>query len=109
MSGQHTPGPWRLEGDGLVMRHGAHMTVNVQDATNGYVVFLEQLEFNANAAEFEANARLIAAAPDLLDALKTLRIDANRLCDRNLGGTYEDDCRRAIAEADSAIDKAEGR
>jgi hypothetical protein len=47
--------------------------------------------------------------PELLAALKALRIDANRLCDRSLGGTYEDDCRRAIAGADAAIAKAEGR
>ena len=57
----------------------------------------------------QANAHLIAAAPMLLAALKTLRIDANRLCDRQLGGTYEDDCRAAIAVADEAIAKAEGR
>ncbi len=37
------------------------------------------------------------------EALKNLRIDANRLCDRNLGGTYEDDCRRSIAGADAAL------
>ena len=30
-------------------------------------------------------------------ALKALCIDANRLCDRMEGGTYEEDCRRAIA------------
>lgn len=36
-------------------------------------------------------------------ALKELRISANRLCDRNLGGTYEEDCRRSIARADVAL------
>ena len=66
-------------------------------------------EGTVGAEEREANARLIAAAPDLLGALKTLRIDANRLCDRCLGGTYEDDCRTAIEIADAAIAKAEGR
>lgn len=39
----------------------------------------------------------------LLRALQQLRIDANRLCDRQLGGTYEEDCRRSIAAADAAI------
>lgn len=55
----------------------------------------------------EANAAIISAAPELLAALKALRIDANRLLDRNLGGTYEEDCRRSIALADAAIQKAE--
>jgi hypothetical protein len=35
-------------------------------------------------------------------ALKALVIDARRLCDRNLGGTYEEDCRRSIARAEAA-------
>jgi hypothetical protein len=39
----------------------------------------------------------------LLEALKELRINANRLCDRNLGGTYEEDCRRSIDKADAAL------
>lgn len=39
-------------------------------------------------------------ASALREALEELRINANRLCDRNLGGTYEDDCRRSIANAD---------
>jgi hypothetical protein len=45
----------------------------------------------------------IDAETKLVEALEQLRIDANRLCDRNLGGTYEADCRRAIAKADAAL------
>jgi hypothetical protein len=36
---------------------------------------------------------------ELLAALDALIIDANRLCDRQLGGSYEDDCRRSIEAA----------
>ena len=36
-------------------------------------------------------------------ALIDLRINANRLCDRNIGGTYEADCRRSIVEADRVV------
>lgn len=39
----------------------------------------------------------------LREAATALRIDANRLCDRNLGGTYEEDCRRSIAALDAAL------
>jgi chromosome segregation ATPase len=43
----------------------------------------------------------------LTQALKDLRDDANRLCDRQLGGTYEEDCRRSIAKADAALTGAQ--
>lgn len=39
--------------------------------------------------------------------LKTLRGDANRLCDRNLGGTYEEDCRRTLAEVAAFLARTE--
>lgn len=39
----------------------------------------------------------------LKSAIRTLIIDANRLCDRQLGGTYEDDARRSIQAARIAI------
>lgn len=41
----------------------------------------------------------------LLAQFERLIIDANRLCDRNLGGTYEDDCRRSIEAARAAIEE----
>ena len=43
----------------------------------------------------------------LREAATALRIDANRLCDRNLGGTYEEDCRRSIAALDAALAEGE--
>lgn len=43
--------------------------------------------------------RLTAEREALRQALSQLRIDANRLCDRNLGGTYEEDCRRSLDSA----------
>jgi isoleucyl-tRNA synthetase len=38
-----------------------------------------------------------ARIEELTKTLECLRIDANRLCDRMLGGTYEEDCRRTLA------------
>jgi hypothetical protein len=40
---------------------------------------------------------------ELRVALEELRINANRLCDRQLGGTYEEDCRRSILRADEIL------
>jgi hypothetical protein len=42
-------------------------------------------------------------------ALADLIQNANRLCDRNQGGTYEEDCRRSIARARAVLDASEER
>lgn len=44
-----------------------------------------------------------AQVQELRKALADLRINANRLCDRNQGGTYEEDCRRSLKRAESAL------
>jgi hypothetical protein len=45
----------------------------------------------------------LRALREMYCALNELRVNANRLCDRNQGGTYEEDCRRSLARADAAI------
>jgi hypothetical protein len=62
----HTPGPWTLDrrSEKLVGANGANV-----------VVYASGLSFAGlpPTEEFKANARLIAAAPELLEALKALR------------------------------------
>jgi hypothetical protein len=63
MTATHTPGPWRYfveDDEGPAKLPG---TFTVDDAG---------LDWIAQGIEYEANARLIAAAPDLLAALKAL-------------------------------------
>lgn len=67
MKTQHTPGPWRVNGRSI-------------DATDVCVATIETIYRapagsyydRAYVAETEANARLIAAAPELLDALRAV-------------------------------------
>lgn len=55
----YTPGPWTAEGwENLVVNAGNVTLASTPGYTNG------------NLAEAKANARLIAAAPELLEALK---------------------------------------
>ena len=61
MSSKHTPGPWRIEKDGSAENNNE---VNVVNGADGTMIVYGQ----AN----DADARLIAAAPDLLDALQYL-------------------------------------
>lgn len=59
----HTPGPWRAEGwEGV--------TVNAADGCT--ILACPGASQGATLAETKANARLIAAAPDLLAALEEI-------------------------------------
>jgi hypothetical protein len=92
----HTPGPWTLSPP---LRSGASHTRRVETMGGEYVLFLEQLEMNACMPAFDANARLIAAAPELLEALKGLLV----VFEEEYGGETEKYQSRA------AIAKAEGK
>ena len=60
MSAQHTPGPWAAtEASGLVVDAGGTPVAVTSGLANGPA-----------AMEYRANARLIAAAPDLLNSLR---------------------------------------
>lgn len=54
---KHTPGPWCVEGVGI--------RALVRAGINGVIVAVRH---RLSAQEHEANARLIAAAPELLEA-----------------------------------------
>jgi len=58
---KHTPGPWMPPAAG---------DVSIRDASRLLVAYLPMAFNDDECAEIEANARLIAAAPCLLAALK---------------------------------------
>ena len=85
-----TPGPWETGDDYQVQTVDKH----------GY----EIAEMRIDVPEYEANARLIAAAPDLLEALEAvllvvgqLRIGEHLPCDQGMNVTKL--CMAAIAKA----------
>lgn len=55
---KHTPGPW-------VVERRSTMVATALNGADGYELF----DVRCDVPEFEANARLTAAAPDLLEAL----------------------------------------
>jgi len=121
----HTPGPWTVEPeyDGgrticeLRWWGAGPLSVNAgkQWITHSGVQAVKSLA--ARNVEAEANARLIAAAPELLEALKGVLagFEANAFC-RNTDGDGRTDWAiqflphlQALAAATVAIAKAEGR
>lgn len=87
---QHTPGPWRIEDKERILSDCPEFRIMCSD---GYIAGVD-----STRAENAANARLIAAAPELLEALEAIIASAdagnaailNRLLDQ---------ARAAIAKA----------
>lgn len=77
--GEHTPGPW--QDTGLPVNYGSRYI----NEGNGFAIariFMRQDKRVANEAviaEMTANAKLIAAAPDMLCALEAARDDFNSI------------------------------
>ena len=91
----HTPGPWRVDPD---ERDGMEYNNHVITESGDRICFMAHAGHDRQA-EFDANARLIAAAPDLLAALQE--------CLREHGGyTIKGECER---RARAALALAEGR
>lgn len=87
--GKHTPGPWRISDE-----------IYIRDASrNGaYIAEIDPLtDFEGNLAEADANARLIAAAPALLEALSFLanEVDGMR--------AFEDGVRQVIGHTNWSV------
>ncbi len=98
---QHTPGPWFVNGNAISAK------------PNYFNIFIAQRTKICNG-QWEANARLLAAAPDLLEALENaaeafdIAINLtptgparNRLCDMNI------QARAVLSKAKGEVQDAE--
>lgn len=104
MAGQHTPGPWTYEGDHTHRQYNIRMLghlIGVRDEAK-HICTVNNLPphvlANRDPVTAEANARLIAAAPDLLAALGDIVASSDANCGDSLAN--------AIRTAKDAIAKA---
>lgn len=104
---KHAPGPWKATGYDVRQAGGRYIayTGPHHTAPADYPV--------ACMREDEANARLIAAAPDLLaackEALEVIKVDYFRACEVVCGESAAEQITKRIDEQlTSAIAKAEG-
>jgi hypothetical protein len=94
---KHTPGPWLYAQEGLD-------AFGIVQPDGHSIVHLVALHNSTGARHLPANARLIAAAPDLLEALTKL-LDMHERCDAGFAPHVElrfairDMARAAIARA----------
>jgi len=89
---KHTRGGWTVDGADIIGADGRLIAQLVDD------------EGGAHHDETQANAALIAAAPELLAALSRLVFEGNTI--RNVAG---EDFNRAMTQAEAAIKKAEAK
>ena len=100
MSAQHTPGPWRVILDDTGGPFTGWPSVSASDQLDCSIVhragFKQEYWGDLSQREAIANARLIAAAPDLLEALQHLMVAHGEQLDY------------AFQQAQDAIAKATG-
>ena len=100
---KHTQGPWKA--------HVAHELLNV---VTDSVVTVDGLHvadvasYGASIATRNANARLIAAAPELLAALKAIAPIVHAFTQDELSVTTIREAHEILSRMQSAISKAEG-
>jgi hypothetical protein len=102
---EHTPGPWRIyritgedgESIGVMCINEQHID---SDGDPSDICEIANLGYYG-IPQCEANAKLIAAAPELLAALQAMLKDCEQSCETSLvhGGAVEDMARSAIAKA----------
>ena len=98
METKHTPGPWNLD-----KRQEKLMGANGQSI----VVWNSGLSFGNRTEEAEANARLIASAPELLAACSRA---FNLIKESGFSsGLIEEEFDGTLNQLDAAIAKVEGR
>jgi hypothetical protein len=97
----HTPGPWQYIDGGI-------LSEKINDYGNFVVASIQR----ERTPQDESNGRLIAAAPELLEAVAQLShfLVTPEVADwLNRSGAFSTDYGKAIIAANAAIAKAEGR
>jgi hypothetical protein len=95
---KHTPGPWDYSAKLSASEN--HRGFRIWEHGDSWVL-ADVMPMDEDGKQGEANARLIAAAPELLEALKTCLLIVEHLAAESAPTT--------IAEARAAIAKATGQ
>lgn len=101
MENKHTPGPWEISGSSI-WNPETHRAIY---ASGGKPI-------HKRDEEGQANARLIAAAPELLEALEALEnraVEMRKLIDPKTWAELESMATIEIINARAAIAKARGK
>lgn len=100
----HTPGPWRAEAhpNGWHIKHGSRWNAALERDVG------VDVDFRSRGVEGDANAHLIAAAPDLLIALEEVTKMYVKLGNSGDCGFWTPESQDEIIAARAAVAKARG-
>jgi len=96
---KHTPGPWRIE-----LRGGDKYLYGAEPEQSALMCDMSYYPWTPDT---DADWHLIAAAPDLLAALKAMLSEYGDVGDESI--LAEDEPQHPVIMARAAVDKAEGR
>lgn len=101
----YTPGPWKVRSH----PSGRPRSIVPQDVLCRSICSFPASLLDANRTQAEANARLIAEAPALLETLKRAQARLCEHCPQRIDGEHVGDHTDECIEAQDAIAKAEGK
>ena len=99
MSAKHTPGPWIVQESGF---RASEFVITTQQRQDESLVPICEMDVDFDGRigiEQKANARLIAAAPDLLEALKACDEAMSYMSEYDIPITLPAQVKAAIAKA----------
>lgn len=110
--GKHTPGPWRAERIAMSWRsekeRGMALRITAPEANGPKRWDISAVYYKPDVEETEANARLIAAAPALLEALQAVCYAAIHYRVQVENQTAKEAWHKAHVAATEAMRKATG-
>lgn len=95
---QHTPGPWDV-GPPIINHAQGQSDLTVRDKTGFIVCYVNQFAASFDDKKDHANARLIAAAPDLLRACEAVLLWTDYHCEANTPASLREALVNVIAKA----------
>ena len=106
----HTPGPWFADDDSRIWRrHPSELYQNGGGLAGDKPIATCWDGWEENGYPRNSNARLIAAAPELLDSLSKLVAFYVRIINSGDCGNWDPETDAEIINARAAIAKAEGK